>query len=110
MSKHLRQGDRVITIAGNDKGKTGKIVSRKGDRVVVEGVNVRKKHVKRTSQSQPGTIIEREMPIHISNVSAVNESGSPVKLKVRFNAQKEKELFYKDGSKEVLFRAVKTSK
>jgi large subunit ribosomal protein L24 len=110
MSKHLRQGDRVITIAGNDKGKTGKILSRKDDRVVVEGINVRKKHVKRTSQTQAGTIIEREMPFHISNVSAVNESGAPVKLKVRFNAQNEKELFYKDGNKEVLFRAVKTSK
>jgi large subunit ribosomal protein L24 len=110
MSKHLRQGDRVIAIAGNDKGKIGAILSRKGDRVVVEGVNVRKKHVKRTSQNQPGTIISREMAIHVSNVSAINESNLPVKLKVRFNAQNNKELFYHENGKDIVYRAVKTTK
>lgn len=110
MSKHLRSGDKVIIVAGNDKGKTGKILSRKEEKVVIEGVNVRKKHVKRTSQNQPGSIIEREMPIHVSNVAFVSESGKPVKLRTRFNAQNERELYYLNGTEEVLYRAVKTSK
>lgn len=110
MSKHLRQGDTVIAIAGNDKGKSGKILSRSGDRVIVEGINMRKKHVKRTQQNQPGSIIEREMAVHISNLRVINDKGEPVKLRTRFNAQNEKELYYQAGNKQHLYRAVKTAK
>lgn len=78
MSKRIRSGDKVELIAGNDKGKVGKILSRLQERVIVEGVNVRKKHAKRT-QNAPGNIIEKEMPVHISNVRLVKEEGKKSK-------------------------------
>ena len=109
MSKHIRQGDKVVIIAGNDKGKIGKVISRNEEKVIVEGVNVRKKHARKT-QTAPGSIIDKTMPVHVSNVQIVSDAGRPVKLKVRCNAQKEKELIYLENNKEILFRAVKSSK
>lgn len=69
MSKKLKKGDSVFIITGNDKGKEGKVRLIKGDRIVVEGINIRKKHMKKTQENQKGQIIDMEMPIHISNVS-----------------------------------------
>lgn len=65
---HVKKGDNVKVIAGNDRGRTGTVerVLPKEDKVVVEGVNVRKKHTKMTSDG--GGIIEQPMPIHVSNV------------------------------------------
>ena len=67
---HVKKNDTVVVIAGNDRGKTGKVlrVYPQKNRVIVEGVNIRKRHV-RPSQTHPqGTIVEREFPIHASNV------------------------------------------
>ncbi len=94
MARHIRKGDTVIITAGNDKGRTGEVVrviTAQGDdeRVVVQGVNVRTKHVKPTQASPQGGIIRREMSIHISNVSPVID-GKP--SRVRFETKK-------DGSK-----------
>jgi len=68
----LRKGDPVIVIAGKDKGKTGVIVRAlpRADRIVVEGIAVAKRHVKGRS-GQTGRIVERPMPIHVSNVAKV---------------------------------------
>lgn len=104
MSKFIRQNDTVIVIAGNDKGKTGKVVARHGDRVIVEGINVRKKHMKRTQQG-PGRIIEREAPIHISNVQFALQDGTPVKVKVRRSPEGEKELVFHKNGETVLYRS-----
>ena len=70
----LRKGDKVIVIAGKDKGKTGAIqkVDPKTNRVVVEGVNVRKKHKKPTQQNPEGSIVEIYAPIDASNVMFVD--------------------------------------
>ncbi len=67
---NFKKGDKVNVIAGKDKGKSGKIlrVLRSSDRVIVEGINVVKKHQKPTANNQTGGIIEIEHPIHISNV------------------------------------------
>ncbi|MBL7069532.1 MAG: 50S ribosomal protein L24 [Candidatus Omnitrophica bacterium] len=67
----LRKGDTVITLAGKDKGKTGKILKifPQEGRAVVEGVNFVKKHMRKTRQDQQGGIIERENPITISNIA-----------------------------------------
>lgn len=102
----LRKGDEVTVIAGNDKGKTGKVISINDERITVEGVNVRKKHMKPTQQNQKGQIIDIECAIHISNVKA-SADGKAVKVRKRFNKQGEKELYYLDGQKEVLYRPVK---
>ena len=64
----LKVGDKVIVIAGKEKGKEGKISSIKNDRVVVEGVNLVKKHVKPNQANQTGSIQEVEAPIDASNV------------------------------------------
>jgi len=70
----LVKGDKVIVIAGNDKGKTGVIqkVDPRSNRVVVEGVNVRKKHKKPTQQNPEGSIVEIYAPINASNVALVD--------------------------------------
>lgn len=70
----LKSGDLVEVITGDDKGKTGKIlrVDRKKEKLFVQGVNMEKKHRKSNPQSnQPGGIIEREGPIHPSNVKLI---------------------------------------
>lgn len=106
MSKWIKKGDTVLVIAGNDRGKSGEVILRKEDRVIVQGVNIRKKHAKR-QQKMPGTgILEMEMPIHISNVSLMSASGKAVRPKVRLNKDGSKELIYIDGDKEVLLRQV----
>src|SRR5690242_11812079 len=105
MSKWIKIGEKIVVIAGNDKGKTGAVVSRKGDRVVVQGVNVRKKHAKRRAKTGAGEIHEIEMPIHISNVSLCNADGKPVKAKVRMTGAN-KEIYYVEGDKEITLRQV----
>jgi len=79
----IKTGDTVIVIAGKDKGKTGNILSvlRNKDRVVVEGVNIVKRHKKATQES-PGKIEEKEASIHISNVSHLDpDTGKPTRVK-----------------------------
>ncbi|MFA9440069.1 50S ribosomal protein L24 [Uliginosibacterium sp. sgz301328] len=74
MSK-IRKGDEVVVLAGKDKGKRGTVlsVSPVDDRLVVEGVNRVKKHTKPNPiKGQVGGIVEREMPIHVSNVALFN--------------------------------------
>ena len=66
----LKTGDKVVVIAGKDKGKEGKIlhVDRKNNRVIVEGVNMISKHTKPSRQNQQGGIVKKEGSIHASNV------------------------------------------
>lgn len=110
MSKRLRAGDQIVVIAGNDRGKFGKVISRNGDRITIEGVNVRKKHLKKTQANQKGQIIDLERPIHVSNVKICVDENKPVKLKVRTNQTGERELYYVDGDKEHLYRPVNKAK
>lgn len=68
---HIKKGDTVIVKAGNDKGKTGKVtkVFPKLDMVLVEGVGMHKKHQKPKREGQKGQIIDKQFPIHASNVA-----------------------------------------
>jgi large subunit ribosomal protein L24 len=109
MSKWVRKGDSILVTAGNDKGRVGKVLSRKGDRVVVQGINIRKKHVKRRSETQTSNIIEIERAIHISNVSFCDNDGSRVSVKSR-KTDNGKELFYMKDEREVFFRSLKKVK
>jgi large subunit ribosomal protein L24 len=70
----IRKGDQVAIIAGKDKGKRGSVLRRVDDeRVLVEGVNRVKKHTKPNPlRNQPGGIVDKEMPIHVSNVALLN--------------------------------------
>ena len=79
----LRKGDKVIVIAGRDKGKTGEIqkVLPRTNRVVVEGVNLRKKHKKPTQNNPEGTIVEIYAPIDASNVMIMDpKTKKPVRI------------------------------
>ena len=73
MATKLRKGDEVLVIAGDDKGSRGKIlqVLREKNRVLVEGINMSKKHERKTQDNPQGAIVEREAPIHYSNVKKV---------------------------------------
>ena len=78
----IKKGDKVVVIAGSNKGKEGTVsaVLTKENKVVVSGVNLRKKHMK-PSQAQPeGKIVEKEAPIHVSNVALVDpKTNKPTK-------------------------------
>ena len=78
----VKKGDTVVVITGPDKGKKGRILKAfpKTQRVIVERVNFIKKHSKPTQQNQKGGIIEKEAPIHVSNVMLMNQKiGKPTK-------------------------------
>jgi len=81
---NIRRGDRVKVISGNDKGAEGTVirVDREKNRVVVQGVNVRKRHRKPSAVNPEGGIIEFEAPIHASNVMLVDpKSGEPTRVR-----------------------------
>ncbi|MFT3805968.1 50S ribosomal protein L24 [Arenimonas sp.] len=72
----IRKGDQVIVIAGSDKGKKGEVVRVAGDKLVVQNINIIKRHTKPNPQAgQAGGIVEREAPIHISNVMLFNPAS-----------------------------------
>ena len=88
----IRKGDQVVVTAGKDKGKKGDVVRVAGDKVVVSNINIIKRHTKPNPQAgQPGGVIEREAPIHISNVMLFNPAsgkGERVGFKVLEDGRK----------------------
>lgn len=83
MGLRVKKGDTAVVITGKNKGKKGRILSviPEKERVVVEGINIIKKHTKPNKQYAQGGIIEREAPIHISNVMLVcPKCGKPARL------------------------------
>ena len=81
--RKIRKDDEVIVLTGRDKGKRGAVlrIITKTDRVLVEGVNVTKRHVKPTQTEPQGGIVEREAPIHISNVALIDpENDRPTRV------------------------------
>jgi large subunit ribosomal protein L24 len=84
MALRIKKDDQVVVIAGKDKGAKGRVlrVLREVDRVVVEGVNRVKRHTKPTPKNQQGGIIEKEAPIHLSNVMLFDaKSEKPTRVK-----------------------------
>ena len=78
----IRKGDQVVVTTGREKGKKGEVIEvlRKDGRVLVQGINMVKRHV-RASQEGPGGITEKEAPLHISNVAHVDPgSGKPTRI------------------------------
>ena len=79
---NIKKGDTVYVNAGNDKGKTGKVleVIREKDRVIVEGVNMVSKHTKPNPKNPQGGIVKQEAGIHISNVNLMDANGKATKV------------------------------
>ncbi len=73
----IKVGDNVKILAGKDRGKTGMVTKtlKKQDRVIVDGINVVKKHMKPNQMNQNGGIIEMNAPIHVSNVKKIEETS-----------------------------------
>lgn len=97
---HIRKDDKVIVLAGSDKGKTGKVlrVLRDEDRVVVEGVHVVSKSMKPNAQNPQGGIVKQEAPIHISNVSLIDpKSGKATRIRVEHEGKNVKRISKKSG-------------
>jgi len=94
----IKKGDHVVVIAGKDKGKRGDVVQVAGDKVIVSNVNIIKRHTKANPQAnQPGGVIEREAPIHASNVMLFNSaSGKGERIKTKM---------LEDGRKLRVFRS-----
>jgi large subunit ribosomal protein L24 len=84
----IRKGDRVRVLTGKDRGKEGEVISVHPDtgKVIVEGVNVAKRHQKPTRAMQQGGIIDKAMPIDASNVSLIDKDGRATRVGYRFDA------------------------
>ncbi len=98
---NIKKGDNVIVIAGKDKGKKGKVVRAlpADSRVVVEGINMRKKHQRAGKGRQKGQIIDMAMPIHISNVMIEDpKTGKPTRIGKRIAAGKRIRITKKSGT------------
>ena len=95
---NIKTGDTVIVTTGKDKGKKGKVqkVLRDDHKVVVEGVGKVKKHIKR---SLGGGIIEKFLPIHISNVMLLDSSGKPTRTGITLEGDKKTRVAKTDGKK-----------
>ena len=103
MKLKLKKGDEVIVTAGKDKGKTGKIslIKPQINKAIVTGINKVKKHQK-PDNNQAGGIVEKEMPIQISNLAFYDPSlKKGVKLGYKFNDKKEKIRVIRSSGKEI---------
>lgn len=107
MSKWLKKGDKVLVIAGNDKGRSGEVLGFKNKKVVVQGINLRKKHLKKNQEQKSGQIIDIECPIDMSNVAICNAESKRLSLKCKIREDGGKDLVYLDNGKEVVYRKIK---
>ncbi|UBH08809.1 50S ribosomal protein L24 [Macrococcus armenti] len=97
---HIKKGDKVIVITGKDKGKTGTVIEAlpKKDRVVVEGVNIVKKHQKPTQMNPEGGITEFEAAIHVSNVMLLDpKTNKPTRVGTKIEDGKKVRVAKKSG-------------
>ena len=84
----IKKGDRVRVLQGKDRGKTGEVtrVLPQEGKVIVDGINVAKKHQKATRSTMQGGIIDKDMPIQVSNVAVISPSdGKPTKVGYKFD-------------------------
>lgn len=79
---NIRKGDMVQVIAGDDKGKKGRVIEviAASNRVMVEGINIVSRHTKPNAQNQQGGIIKKEAPVNISNVKVLDKSGQATRV------------------------------
>lgn len=111
----VKVGDKVLVIAGKDKGKEGKVLKtlKKDNRVVVEGINIVKKHSKPTNTNDQGGIFDIEAPIHVSNVKvldAKNETKKVAKKETKKVAPKKEEKEVKAAPKKTTAKKTTSKK
>ena len=104
MKLHIKKGDMVQVIAGDNKGKQGKVlkVEVSKERAIVEGVNICKKATKPNAQNPQGGIVEKEAPIHVSNLMVLDpKSGKPTKVGRKADAKGKLVLYAKKSGDEI---------
>lgn len=109
-NKRIRKGDKVVIITGNDRGEVGTVLSRTDDHAIVQGINVCKKHVKKSQTHPQGGVTPIERPIHVSKLQFAGKDDKPVKLKCKVDGKGQRSLYYRDGNEEVTVRSVRKSK
>ena len=106
-NKWIKCGDKVIVIAGNDRGVIGQVIARTESKILVQGVNFRKRHVKSREQNRKSDIVEMERPVHISNVALCDAHGNRLKLKVSQGKDGKRELTHLLEGEEKSYRVLK---
>ncbi len=105
MSKlHIKKGDTVYVLSGEDKGQQGRVLSVQAakQRAIVEGINIVSKSTKPTAKHPQGGIIKMEAPIHISNLALIDpKSGKPTRVGIRVNEKGEKVRYAKKSGEEI---------
>ena len=104
MKLKIKKGDTVQVITGNDKGKDGRVLAvyPLKLRILVEGINIRKRHTRPSQQNQKGGILSREMPIHYSNVQLLDDEKNPTRIGIRAGEKDGKPVRYaKTNDKEL---------
>ena len=104
MKLHVKKGDTVLVISGNDKGKQGKVMSVdvKSNRAIVEGVRIMSKHTRPNAEHPQGGIIKQEAPIHISNLMVVDNSGKPTRVGRKKDEKTGKSIRYSKKTGEII--------
>ncbi len=102
MAAKIKKGDRVVLLAGRDKGRQGEVlqVLPKEERVLVQGLNLVKRHTRPSQNDPQGGIKTKEAPVHISNVAYVDANGAPTR--VGFRTEGDKKVRYAKKSGEVI--------
>ena len=98
----IRKGDIVKVISGSYKGKTGKVInsSLKKNRILVEGINIAKKHLKPNQENPQGGIVEKEMSIHASNIMLIVKN-KPTKVSFKFDKSGKKSRVDRKNNKKI---------
>lgn len=105
----VKVGDKVKVLAGKDKGKEGRVLFtlKNKDRVVVEGINIVKKHIKPSRTNETGGILETENPIHVSNVKVIEETTKEAKKVKKTESAEKKEITKKVAAKKTAKKSTK---
>ena len=100
--KKLKTGDKVVVVSGSNKGKEGKITKILDSKVIVEGVNIVKKHSKPRTTEDKGGIFDIEAPIHVSNVMLVDpKTKKPTKVKIEKDSKGNKVRISKKSNEKI---------
>ena len=101
---HIKKGDTVVVVAGDDRGKKGRVLSVQADkqRAIVEGLNMVTKHTKPSAKHPQGGRIQMEAPIHISNLSLVDpKSGNATRIAIKVKEDGKKVRIAKKSGEEI---------
>ena len=101
---HIKKGDTVYVLSGEDKGKQGKVLSVniEDQRAIVEGLNLVSKHTKHNAKNPQGGIVKQEAPIHVSNLQLIDpKSGKPTRIGRRKNDEGKTVRYSKKSGEEI---------